>query len=86
VTPPPGVTFRTRTVPDGPLVTKPTDDRYRLVGTNGKWRLLTVPPEGRSDCPKASRYAPTSGVAGNVATKETDLEVIGDPERPQASP
>ena len=31
VTPPPGVTFRTRTVPDGPLVTKPTDDRYRLV-------------------------------------------------------
>ena len=52
VTPPPGVTFRTRTVPDGPLVTKPTDDRYRLVATNGKWRLLTVPPEGRSDCPK----------------------------------
>jgi hypothetical protein len=86
VTPPPGVTFRTRTVPDGPLVTRPTDDRYRLVGTNGKWRLLTVPPEGRSDCPKASAYAPTSGVAGNVATKETDLEVIGDPERPQASP
>ena len=31
VTPPPGVAFRTRTVPDGPLVTKPTDDRYRLV-------------------------------------------------------
>ena len=29
VTPPPGVLFRTRTVPDGPLVTKPTDDRYR---------------------------------------------------------
>ena len=47
VTPPPGVAFRTRTVPDGPLVTKPTDDRYRLVDQQGKWRLLTVPPDGR---------------------------------------
>jgi hypothetical protein len=83
VTPPPGATFRTRTVPDGPLVTKPTDDRFRLVGTNGKWRLLTVPPEGPSDCPKASRFAPTSGVAGNEATKDAPLEVIGDPGRPQ---
>jgi hypothetical protein len=86
ITPPPGVTFRTRTVPDGPLVTKPTDDRYRLVGTNGKWRLLTVPPEGRTECPKASPYAPTSGTAGNEATKDAPLEVIGDPEKPQASP
>jgi hypothetical protein len=86
VTPPPGVTFRTRTVPDGPLVTRPTDDRYRLVATNGKWRLLTVPPTGRSDCPRASRYAPTSGTAGNVATKDTQLEVIGDPQKPQGSP
>ncbi|MGH2764263.1 MAG: hypothetical protein ACRDLD_17060, partial [Thermoleophilaceae bacterium] len=84
VTPPPGVTFRTRTVPDGPLVTKPTDDRFRLVGTNGKWRLLTVPPEGRTDCPRASPYSPTSGRAGNVATKDAPLEVIGDPDRPQA--
>lgn len=82
-TPPPGVTFRTRTVPDGPLVTKPTDDRYRLVGTNGKWRVLTVPPDGSSECPKASRDAPTSGTAGNVATKDAPLEVIGDPQRPQ---
>lgn len=86
VTPPPGVVFRTRTVPDGPLVTKPTDDRYRLVATNGKWRLLTVPPVGRTDCPRASRYAPTSGTAGNVATKDAPLEVIGDPQRPQGSP
>jgi hypothetical protein len=84
VTPPPGVTFRTRTVPDGPLVTKPTDDRYRLVATNGKWRLLTVPPVGRTDCPRASRFAPTSGRAGNVASKDAPLEVIGDPKRPQA--
>jgi hypothetical protein len=86
VTPPPGVTFRTRTVPDGPLVTRPTDDRYRLVGTNGKWRLLTVPPKGRSDCPKASPFAPTAGTAGNTATKDAPLEVIGDPQRPQGSP
>ena len=83
VTPPPGVVFRTRTVPDGPLVTKPTDDRFRLVGTNGKWRLLTVPPEGESDCPKASRFAPTSGSAFNVPSKDTDLEVIGEPDGPQ---
>jgi hypothetical protein len=86
VTPPPGVVFRTRTVPDGPLVTKPTDDRYRLVATNGKWRLLTVPPVGRSDCPKASPWSPTSGTAGNVATKDAPLEVIGDPQKPQSSP
>jgi hypothetical protein len=86
ITPPPGVTFRTRTVPDGPLVTKPTDDRYRLVATNGKWRLLTVPPVGKTDCPKASPYAPTEGTAGNVATKDAPLEVIGDDEKPQSSP
>jgi hypothetical protein len=86
VTPPPGVTFRTRTVPDGPLVTKPTDDRYRLVATHGKWRLLTVPPVGKTECPRASPFAPTSGTAGNVATKDAPLEVIGDPQKPQGSP
>jgi hypothetical protein len=60
-TPPPGAVFRTRTVPDGPLVTKPTDDRYRLVATGGKWRLLTVPPDrGAPDCPRAGRDAPTA--------------------------
>ena len=62
-TPPPGVVFRTRTVPDGPLVTKPTDDRYRLVDQHGKWRLLTVPPEGNNPndgCPAASPDAPTA--------------------------
>jgi hypothetical protein len=83
VTPPPGATFRTRTVPDGPLVTKPTDDRFRLVGTNGKWRLLTVPPDGETDCPRASRFAPTEGSAFNEPSKDTELEVIGDPGRPQ---
>ena len=61
-TPPPGVVFRTRTVPDGPLVTKPTDDRYRLVDQHGKWRLLTVPPDGNppDGCPAASPNAPTA--------------------------
>jgi hypothetical protein len=60
-TPAPGVVFRTRTVPDGPLVTKPTDDRFRLVSQDGKWRLLTVPPTGdRGACPAASPHAPTA--------------------------
>jgi hypothetical protein len=60
-TPAPGVVFRTRTVPDGPLVTKPTDDRFRLVAQEGKWRLLTVPPTGdRGGCPAASPDTPTA--------------------------
>jgi hypothetical protein len=60
-TPAPGVVFRTRTVPDGPLVTKPTDDRFRLVDQDGKWRLLTVPPSGdRGACPAASPQSPTA--------------------------
>ena len=48
-TPPPGVVFRTRTVPDGPLVTKPTDDRYRLVDQTGKYadRSARGQPRGR---------------------------------------
>jgi hypothetical protein len=63
-TPAPGVVFRTRTVPDGPLVTKPTDDRFRLVDQDGKWRLLTVPPTGDGGrCPAASPNAPTAPAA-----------------------
>ena len=59
--PAPGAVFRTRTVPDGPLVTTPNDDRYRLVATNGKWRLLTVPPEGGGgECPSAGPDSPTA--------------------------
>jgi hypothetical protein len=62
-TPPPGVALRTRTVPDGPLVVKPTDDRFRQVAEHGKWRLLTVPPaNGRSRCPRASPDSPTAPV------------------------
>jgi hypothetical protein len=58
-TPPPGVALRTRTVPDGPLVVKPTDDRFRFVARNGKWRMLSVPPsEGGASCPAASPNAP----------------------------
>jgi hypothetical protein len=63
-TPAPGAVFRTRTVPDGPLVTKPTDDRFRLVDQDGKWRLLTAPPtDDRGGCPAASPYAPTAPVS-----------------------
>ena len=56
----PGVAFRTRTVPDGPLVMKPTDGRFRQVAHIGKWRVLTVPPEGRTACPSAGPGAPTA--------------------------
>ena len=60
-TPAPGAVFRTRTVPDGPLVVKPSDDRFRLVATNGKWRLLTAPQvPGGGECPRAGRDAPTA--------------------------
>ena len=61
VTPAPGVVFRTRTVPDGPLVTRPTDDRFRLIRQEGKWRLLTTPPTGGDGrCPAASPSTPTA--------------------------
>lgn len=79
VTPPPGVAFRTRTVPDGPLVTKPTDDRYRLVDQQGKWRLLTVPPEGnqRGACPVSGPHAPTAPAPPGSALGKRPVEVIG---------
>ena len=79
VTPPPGVAFRTRTVPDGPLVTKPTDDRYRLVDQQGKWRLLTVPPEGneRGACPASGPNAPTAPVPPGSSLGKAPVEVIG---------
>jgi hypothetical protein len=58
---PPAMLFRTRTVPDGPLVVRPTDGRFRQVDRLGKWRLLTVPPgDGRGGCPAASTDAPTA--------------------------
>jgi hypothetical protein len=79
VTPPPGVAFRTRTVPDGPLVTKPTDDRYRLVDQQGKWRLLTVPPEGnrRGGCPASGPNAPTAPRPESSGPGQRKVEVIG---------
>ena len=62
VTPAPGVAFRTRTVPNGPLVVKPTDDRFRQVLRHGKLRLLTAAPEGQrpgpDSCPVAGRDVP----------------------------
>jgi len=57
---PPGVAFQTHTVPGGPLVTDVTDDRFRAVAVNRRWRILTVPPEdarGRG-CPAAAADAP----------------------------
>jgi len=79
-TPPPGVVFRTRTVPDGPLVTKPTDDRYRQVDQGGKWRLLTVPPKGneKGACPAASPYAPTAPAPPGAKLGKAPVKVIGD--------
>jgi hypothetical protein len=79
VTPPPGVAFRTRTVPDGPLVTKPTDNRYRLVDQQGKWRLLTVPPEGnqRGACPVSGPNTPTAPAPPGSSLGKRPVEVIG---------
>jgi hypothetical protein len=80
VTPPPGVAFRTRTVPDGPLVTKPTDDRYRLVDQQGKWRLLTVPPTGndpRHGCPRSGPNTPTAPPPTQSGPGQRKVEVIG---------
>jgi hypothetical protein len=57
---PPGLAFQTHTVRGGPLVTDVTDDRFRTVATNSRWRVLTVPrsdARGR-DCPVAGADAP----------------------------
>jgi hypothetical protein len=83
-TPPPGVVFRTRTVPDGPLVTKPTDDRYRLVDQTGKWRMLTVPPEGnRADgCPAASPDVPTAPAPPGSGLGAQPTRAIGERRAP----
>jgi hypothetical protein len=68
--PPPGVAFRTRTVPDGPLVMKPTDGRFRQVAHVGKWRMLTVPPAGeKTACPSAGPGAPTAPLPPNRAAR-----------------
>ncbi len=79
VTPAPGVAFRTRTVPDGPLVTKPTDNRFRLVDQQGKWRLLTALPEGnrRDGCPASGPGAPTTPPPEESGPGQRKVEVIG---------
>ncbi len=58
-TPAPGVALRTHTRPASPLVPKLTDDRFRLVTTNDRWRLVTAP---RAD---ARGLACPSGGAGS---------------------
>jgi hypothetical protein len=69
-TPPPGVAFRTHTIPDGPLVIEVTDDRFRQVAADGRWLIWTAPRAdtvGR-DCPSAGSDAPR--VAPGDATPE----------------
>jgi hypothetical protein len=59
-TPPPGVAFRTHTIPNGPLVIKVTDDRFRQVAADGRWLIWTAPradTAGR-DCPVSGPGAP----------------------------
>ncbi|MEX2025533.1 MAG: hypothetical protein WD993_10740 [Thermoleophilaceae bacterium] len=59
-TPPPGVAFRTHTIPDGPLVIHVTDDRFRQVAADGRWLVWTAPradAPGRR-CPAAAPGAP----------------------------
>ncbi len=59
-TDPPGLAFQTHTVRDGPLVTDVTDDRFRTVATNSRWRVLTAPRSDAAgrDCPAAGPDAP----------------------------
>jgi len=68
-TPPPGAAFRTRTIPTGPLVIKLTDRRYEQIAREGRWRVLTVPPDGRSACPAASRDAPRAPAGGRASVR-----------------
>lgn len=59
-TTPPGVAFRTHTIPNGPLVIKVTDGRFRQVAADGRWLVWTAPradAPGR-DCPTAGPDAP----------------------------
>lgn len=68
-TPPPGAAFRTRTIPSGPLVIKLTDRRYEQIARDGRWRVLTVPPDGRSACPAASGAAARAPAGGRATVR-----------------
>lgn len=59
-TPPPGVAFRTHTIPTGPLVIAVTDDRFREVLIDGRWKIWTAPrADARGEqCPSAGPAAP----------------------------
>lgn len=61
----PGVTFRTHTVPHGPLVARVTDHSFREVAHSGRWQIWTSPrsdARGRScpTTPGAPRAKPTA--------------------------
>jgi hypothetical protein len=60
-TPAPGVAFRTHTIPNGPLVIKVTDDRFRQVAGDGRWLVWTAP---RADAP--GRACPAAADAPRV--------------------
>jgi len=74
-TPPPGVAFRTHTIPKGPLVIAVTDDAFREVLADGRWRLWTAPrADARGgDCPSAGadapRVAPHDGTPDLASTR-----------------
>lgn len=55
---PPAAILQGRTSEVAPLLPEPRDPRFRLVLTQGSWRLLTVPPAGHGRCPAAGKHAP----------------------------
>jgi len=55
-TTPPGVAFRTHTIPRGPLVIAVTDQRFRPAASSERWQLWTAP---RADAP--GRACPAAG-------------------------
>jgi hypothetical protein len=61
-------------------VTKPTDNRFRLVDQQGKWRLLTVPPVGNNadeGCPPSGPNTPTAPPPDESGPGQRKVEVIG---------
>jgi hypothetical protein len=60
---PPGVVFRTQTIPRGPKVVTPDSPLYRQVAANRRWDVFTVPPSDQprnssTGCPAALPLAP----------------------------
>ena len=76
-TPPPGVVFRTRTVPDGLLAPgPPTTATGRW--TSGKWRLLTAPRATAPERVPRRAQAPKAPAPEGSALGKTPVKVIGE--------